>query len=105
MKNFNLRYECNDARDDYSAKLKSKEDKDGFFPSWATNNVLKDLDQNILDYDDNNNDKLDEMEENIYLEPTFAHIRKLEEMNTIENIVQNAGWLDKCPDAIEHINP
>jgi hypothetical protein len=44
MKNFNLRYECNDARDDYSAKLKTKEDKDGIFPSWATNNVLKDLD-------------------------------------------------------------
>jgi hypothetical protein len=26
-------------------------------------------------------------------------------MNAIENVVRNAGWLDKCPEAIECINP
>ena len=100
---FNLRYECNDARDDYSAKLKKNEDKEGFFPSWASKDVLKDLDQNVIEYDDDElGDK--EVEQDIYLEPTSAHIRKLEEMNAIENVVQNAGWLDKCPDNIDHIN-
>jgi len=32
IKNFNIRYECNDARDDYSAQLKKKNLKDGAFP-------------------------------------------------------------------------
>ena len=31
MDNFNLRYECNDARDDYSAQLRKK-NQDGIFP-------------------------------------------------------------------------
>ena len=40
MKNFNLRYECIDARDDYSAQLQD-ETNSGLFPSWASSDVLK----------------------------------------------------------------
>jgi len=104
MKNFNLRYECIDARDDYSAKLKDKETVSGIFPSWASSEVLKDLDHNIfLEYDDDNPIE-DFTEESAYLEPTAKHLRKLEEMNHIENVVQNAGWLDKCPQEIDKID-
>jgi len=34
MKFFNIRYECNDARDDYSKLLKQKNASDGVFPHW-----------------------------------------------------------------------
>ena len=34
MKFFNIRYECNDARDDYSKFLKQQNATDGVFPHW-----------------------------------------------------------------------
>ena len=34
MKFFNIHYECNDARDDYSKLLKQKNATDGVFPCW-----------------------------------------------------------------------
>jgi hypothetical protein len=104
MKNFNLRYECLDARDDYSAKLKDKKLESGIFPSWASSEVLKDLDHNtFLEYNDDG--PIDEFtEESTYLEPTVRHLKKLEEMNHIENVIQNAGWLNKCPQEIEKID-
>jgi hypothetical protein len=104
MKNFNLRYECADARDDYSAKQNKDEQTEGLFPSWAGANILKDLDENILDYNDEDAAEI-EKEYSIYLEPTSAHLRKLRDMNVIENIVRNAGWLDKYSGIIKHIKP
>ena len=103
MRNFNLRYECVDAQDDYSAKLKKDEEESGLFPSWASSDVLKDLEQNMfVEYDDDNSDIL--TEESMYVEPSLKHIKKLEEMNQMEDVVQNAGWLDDCPQAISHID-
>jgi hypothetical protein len=103
IRNFNLHYECMDARDDYFAKLKKDEEDSGFFPSWASLEVLKDLEQNTFEYDDDN--PLDIItEESMYIEPSLKHIKKLEEMNQMENVVQNAGWLDDCPQAISHID-
>ncbi len=104
MKNFNLRYECADARDDYSAKQNKNKETEGLFPSWSTTNILKDLDENIFDYNDDEPVDI-EMEDSIYLEPTSTHIKKLKEMDAIEKIVRNAGWLDKCADAVEQIDP
>src|SRR5271163_4110814 len=43
MRNFNLKYECNDAHDDYSARLKNDK-KESFIGSWATDETLKSLD-------------------------------------------------------------
>jgi len=51
MKNFNLRYECNDARDDYSAKLK-KNKKNILTGSWATDESLNHLDASADQYED-----------------------------------------------------
>jgi hypothetical protein len=44
MRYFNIRYECNDARDDYSTHLKIGETKDGIFPSWMSSDTLDNLD-------------------------------------------------------------
>jgi hypothetical protein len=55
MRNFSLHCECMDARDDYSVKLKKDEVENGFFPLWASSEVLKDLDQNtFIDYHNDN---------------------------------------------------
>lgn len=105
MRNFNLRYECADARDDYSAKLKRNKETEGLFPSWAATNILKDLDENTI-FDYNDDESIDiEIDDSIYMEPSSTHIKRLNEMNTIENIVRNAGWLDKCTGTVKYIDP
>jgi hypothetical protein len=77
--------------------------KSGFFLSWASSDVLKDLEQNMfVEYNDDNPDIL--TEESMYVEPSLKHLNKLEEMNQMEDVVQNAGWLDDCPQAISHID-
>jgi hypothetical protein len=100
--NFNLRYECNDARDDYSAKQRKTGGSDNIFPYWASTDILKDLDDNKFDYDDDEVNDV-EHEDDIYLEPSNIHIKKLKEMNAIENIVRNAGWLDEIHHTVKHI--
>ena len=40
MNNFNLRYECLDARDDYSAQIKNNEKEDNQFQESFDNNQL-----------------------------------------------------------------
>jgi hypothetical protein len=40
----------------------------------------------------------------MYVEPSLKHMKKLDEMNQMENVVQNAGWLDDCPQPISHID-
>src|SRR6266487_2495441 len=48
MDNFNIRYECNDARDDFSSKLKTGATS-GFFPNWLSAGItdaMGDIDQN-----------------------------------------------------------
>ena len=44
MKNFNLRYECNDARDDFSAQLKKGNSSGGVFKQWMSSEDIADLD-------------------------------------------------------------
>jgi len=50
MKFFNIRYECNDARDDLFCTLKQRNVTDGVFPHWFTS----DNGENLVDdnYDD-----------------------------------------------------
>jgi hypothetical protein len=44
MKNFNLQYECNDARDDFSAQLKKGNSSGGVFNQWMSSEDIADLD-------------------------------------------------------------
>jgi len=76
----------------------------GFLPSWASSNVLKDLDNNTFaEYDDDSPIDI-AVEESVYLNPSSKHLDKLQEMNNRENVVQNAGWLDPCPQKIDQID-
>ena len=74
MNNFNLQYECNDARDDYTAELKKEEDEGTFFLSWASSDILKDLDHNTFaEYDDDSPIDI-ATEGSAYLEPSSKHL-------------------------------
>jgi hypothetical protein len=44
MDNFNIRYECNDARDDFCSQLKKGNATDGF-PQWMSSDVMDEIDQ------------------------------------------------------------
>jgi len=45
MKNFNIRYECNDARDDYFAQFKKGNSEGGLFPQWMNSDIFNSLDK------------------------------------------------------------
>jgi hypothetical protein len=94
MRNFNLKYECNDARDDYSAKLK-KDKKQPFIGSWATDETLKDLDaSNGNQYEGDVDVEAAYEEALMTIDPHSSYFRKIESMNKIERIVRGLGWLD-----------
>ncbi|EDQ98317.1 uncharacterized protein LACBIDRAFT_336072 [Laccaria bicolor S238N-H82] len=99
MNNFNIKYECNDARDDYSAQMKKKGEREGILGSWDDTGGK--LDANFPDFGEDG--PLD-VDESLYMlgDPNSINNQKLHEMKRIENVVQNAGWLDPC---IGNIDP
>ena len=99
MGNFNLRYECLDARDDYSAQMKdNNKDENRFWENSEDNH----LDQEYTGWKDNNEDFNDEM----YLSGSCRqNDAKEEEMRHVEQVVAGAGWLDKSPDGINKVDP
>ena len=99
MSNFNLRYECLDARDDYSAQMKDNNKEDTKFWENSENNPL---DQEYTGWKDNDEELNDEM----YLTGSSRqNDAKEEEMRHVEQIVVSAGWLDQSPDGINKIDP
>ena len=98
MKFFNIRYECYDARDDFSAQRKlSKSD-----PHYQWNCYKQ--------YPDDSNDFIEKlyMNENVdEINDTFLnnidehgplYIKRIDQMNSAENIAIKAGWLNDCSD-------
>jgi hypothetical protein len=61
LKYFNIRYECNNARDDYSAQLKKGDASGGIFP-WISSETLDDLDD--IDSNDQGRDFGDDDHDN-----------------------------------------
>jgi uncharacterized protein DUF6570/helitron helicase-like protein/PIF1-like helicase len=99
MSNFNLRYECLDARDDYSAQMKDNNKEDTKFWENSENNPL---DQEYTGWKDNDEELNDEM----YLTGSSRqNDAKEEEMRHVEQIVAGAGWLDQSPDGINKVDP
>ena len=97
MRFFNIRYECNDARDDYSKLLKQQNATDGVFPHWfrADDNDNFDGDN----YDDSGEIMVhEEYEADQYTAVGKKGQQRLEQMAEIQKIVTSAGWLDQCPD-------
>ena len=106
MKYFNIRYECNDARDDYSAQLKQG-NASGAFP-WMTQETMDDLDD--IDPDDQGGDFGDEdYDDEDYGINKYAGLGKngkqrQEEMEAAKMGVKEAGWLDDSPNGLDEID-
>ena len=98
MVNFNLRYECLDAQDDYSAQMKDSEKEDKHFWESSDNNQL---DQEYTGWNDDDEEKNDDMYLNGSCRQNDA---KEDEMRLVEQVVASAGWLDSSPDGVEKIN-
>jgi hypothetical protein len=97
MKFFNIRYECNDARDDYHNLLKQNNANGGVFPHWFSS------DNNDRFDDDNYDGGADstvheEYEADQYTSMGKKGQQRMEQMAEIQKILTSAGWLDQCPD-------
>ncbi|KIJ90225.1 hypothetical protein K443DRAFT_15408 [Laccaria amethystina LaAM-08-1] len=95
IQNFNIRYECNDARDDFSAQQK-KGDSEGIFPQWMSNETMLDLDElNAYDgahfgdaeYDENDQENIP----NKYTDLGKYGRANQEQMNATKIAVKEAG--------------
>ena len=98
MQNFNVRYECLDARDDYRAQMKKSNPIVGSWESWD---------------DENGNELDDELTAPAYVElddtpfDPFSsgpiHRRRMQDMNSIKHIMTTTGWTD--PLDTDHVIP
>jgi len=101
MKYFNVRYECLDARDDFSAK-RDKEGDDYICYQWATLDILTELDdlhdseQAMSGADFGSGE--DENEVNTLMTLGNRGRSKRNEMLAAERTMKHAGWLDDCMD-------
>ena len=85
MNNFNLRYECLDARDDYSAQMKDSEKEDKQFWQSSDNNQL---DQEYTGWKDED----EELNDDMYLNGSCRqNDAKEDEMRIVEQVVAGAG--------------
>ncbi|KDR64971.1 hypothetical protein GALMADRAFT_46308, partial [Galerina marginata CBS 339.88] len=106
MKNFNVRYECNDARDDFSAQLK-KGNTEELLPQWMNSDALDDIDSDHdfegAEFGDDEPDN-EEHIANKYSELGRTGKRNLAEMEATRISVTEAGWLDNSPNGLENID-
>ena len=99
MRFFNICYECNDARDDYSKLLKQQNATDGVFPHWFKVDDNNDFDGD--NYDDGDDFAAhEEHEVDQYTSVGKKGQQRLEQMAEIQKIVTSAGWLDQCSDGL-----
>jgi hypothetical protein len=104
MKNFNIRYECNDARDDYSAQLKKGNSEGGLFPQWMNSDIINSLDEDDhlegADFGDNKPDDEDDYGVNKYT--ILGRLGKLrqQEMEETRIGLTEAGWLDNSSNGL-----
>ncbi len=94
MGNFNLRYECSDARDDFAAQRRSQGDKSGYSLPLS-DDTLDSLDEDhtghlMHDHNEEENEDEDEIQQLSVIGEKAAH--KLHEMNAMENLLQTIGW-------------
>ncbi|CAA7270635.1 unnamed protein product [Cyclocybe aegerita] len=94
--NFNLRYECNDSRDDYSAKLKKDSLTTGLMSSWMTDEEVHKLDdtKGIMEYNDDG--PVIDFDEDNFLPDLLNEDSYCEkEMADIQKVITDIGWLSK----------
>src|SRR5215471_8116881 len=107
MKFFNIRYECNDARDDYSQQMKKGNKVGGVFPQWFSSEMMEEMD-NDTDVDEgadfqtfNDQDPSNYIK---YIQPGKKGLNRAHQMQEIQEKVKAAGWLDKSPDGLPQVN-
>jgi hypothetical protein len=106
MDNFNIRYECNDARDDYSAQLKKGAVLDNILPYWMSSNEIIDSNQRNQGDDFGDEEGIDDINYGINKYSSLGphgKIIKLQ-MHAAEDSVKDAGWLDDTPNGIDKVN-
>jgi len=114
MEYFNIRYECLDARHDYSAQLRQENAfDDGIFPQFMTSETISDLDDNNINNGDEfvlNDDSADcDPDNNTHCPNYYSGLGKhgsliKAQMQAIENVVRHAGWLNESPDGVISVN-
>jgi len=111
INHFNLRYECLNAKDDFSAQLRKGTLLDqGICPKFMTLDMIADLDDDNLCNDDNfSGDESFESDDTEYNLNVYSqlgsHGRLIKaQMDATENIVRNVDWLNKCLDGTIEIN-
>jgi hypothetical protein len=109
MKYFNLRYECLDARDDYSTR-KDKSDG-GISYGWASPDVLDELDElhvnelAIIGANFDSGLENEDAEFDALSVPGKQGRTKKNEMLMAERTMIMAGWLDDCADGLPDVGP
>lgn len=103
MANFNILYECKDARDDYSSKLKKQEISDPKAPFYLSHELMQEMDTQQFQHDGEN--FLDEEAEAEYLECSERAQRAEENKALVENAVVSGGWLNPLDQTAEIFIP
>lgn len=97
MKNFNIRYECLDARDDFRSQMKK-----GMNPitcSWAVNDEEQDNENphdnglNAINFDD------------VPVDPLNSgprHNKRMREMEAVNHMMMSLGWTEPLPSTCVH---
>jgi len=106
MDNFNLRYECNDARDDYSAQLKRDDSANNILPGWMSSDATTEWEGFDETEEFTNSDCIGQEDYGINkytsLGPHGQIIKA--QMDAAENSVKSAGWLDDSPDGVNLVD-
>jgi hypothetical protein len=105
MKYFNLRYECNDARDDFCAQLKKGNSSGGVFNQWMTSENIADLDS----YEFHEGANFEQEDDDEFKAEKYTTIGKLSqskqnEMTATRMALEDIGWTDDSPNGLEHID-
>ena len=105
MKNFNLRYECNDARDDFSAQLKKGNSSGGVFNQWMSSEDIADLDS----YEFHDGAKFEQENNNEFNAEKYTTVGRLaqlkqNEMTATRMALEDVGWTDQSPNGLEQID-
>ena len=97
MRFFHIRYECNDARDDFSAMRKQAE-RGGRYPMNMSEEDMNEIETQgyIFDGEAVGTDKENELVNgNDWNQDGDAEILRKSRVATVENIMNKAGWMDR----------
>lgn len=97
MANFNLKYECLDARDDFHSEMKSKK-KEGIYINKGSNGNMSDMDSEQENENDKDfHDYTDKTGDNIYNVLGELTNKMADKHQETMNIYKTAGWIDGAP--------